>query len=135
MEKIRFLTIDEVIEIQRTTLPNSGVPNTNKLEGALFRVQTLKDYENYNDIFQFAAMYMIAIAKSHAFNDANKRTAFQAASVFLLLNGYELTTSLELVKLTILAATGEADLKNTTFALKILSNYCNDLLSDTVTSY
>lgn len=135
MNGIRFLTIDEVIEIQHSTLPNSGSPNLNKLEGALFRIQTLKDYEGCDDIFQFAAMYMIAIAKSHAFHDGNKRTAFQACSVFLLLNGYELSTSLELVKLTIFAATGEANSDNTAFTLKILSNYCNELLSDTISSY
>ncbi|WP_338149467.1 type II toxin-antitoxin system death-on-curing family toxin [Xenorhabdus bovienii] len=74
---IRFLSTEEVIEIQRLTLPNSGNPDINKLEGALFRIQTLKDYDGCEDIFKFAAMYLIAIAKSHAFNDANKRTAFQ----------------------------------------------------------
>ncbi|WP_140919038.1 type II toxin-antitoxin system death-on-curing family toxin [Limnobaculum xujianqingii] len=135
MEEIRFLTIDEVIAIQKSTLPNSGNPDINKLEGALFRIQTLKDYEGCQDIFTFAAMYMVAIAKSHAFHDGNKRTAFQASSVFLLLNGYELNTSLELVKLTIFAATGEASFDNVGFTLKVLSDYRNDLLSDTVTGY
>nr|WP_232370016.1 type II toxin-antitoxin system death-on-curing family toxin [Xenorhabdus lircayensis] len=132
---IQFLSTEEVIEIQRSTLPNSGEPNINKLEGALFRVQILKDYEGCEDVFKFAAMYLIAIAKSHAFNDANKRTAFQATSVFLILNGFELNASFELVKLTILAAIGEADCDNTAFALKILSDYRNDLVEGTVTGY
>ncbi|HGE8287411.1 type II toxin-antitoxin system death-on-curing family toxin [Serratia bockelmannii] len=135
MDEVRFLSVDEVVAIQKSTLPNSGNPDSGKLEGALFRIQTLRDYEGCQDIFTFAAMYMVAIAKSHAFNDANKRTAFQAASVFLLLNGHELNTSLELVKLTIFAATGEAELGDVSFALKILSDYRNDLLSDTVSAY
>ena len=135
MENIRFLSVEEVIAIQKSTLPNSGNPDLGKLEGALGRVQNLIDYEECEDLFKFAAMYMVAIAKSHAFNDANKRTAFQAASVFLLLNGHELNTSMELVKLTVFAATGEASCDNTALALKILSDYKNDLLEITVDGY
>lgn len=135
MENITFLSVDEVIAIQKSTLPNSGEPDRGKLEGALGRVQNLQIYEECEDLFKFAAMYMVAIAKSHAFNDANKRTAFQAASVFLLLNGFELNTSMELVKLTIFAAMGEADCDSTALGLKLLSNYKNELLADTVTGY
>ncbi len=125
-----FLTLEQVVEIQNSTLPNSGPPDEGKLQGALYRVQTLHEYDNCDDVFTFAAMYLIAIAKAHAFNDANKRTAFQAASVFLLLNGYQLNASYELVKLTILVAMGEAELENTAFALKVLSSYRNDLMAD-----
>lgn len=75
-------------------------------------------------------MYLIAIAKAHAFNDANKRTAFQAASIFLLGNGYELNASFELVKLTVLAAMGDAQLNETAFALRILSDYRNDIVAE-----
>ncbi|MGA4365437.1 type II toxin-antitoxin system death-on-curing family toxin [Pantoea ananatis] len=135
MSNFTFLSVDEVIAIQEATLPNSGQPDRGKLEGALGRVESLEFYENCDDLFKFAAMYMVAIAKSHAFNDANKRTAFQAASVFLLLNGYELNSSMELVKLTIFAATGEADCEGTALALKLLSNYKNELLADTVGGY
>ncbi|MDU5604034.1 MAG: type II toxin-antitoxin system death-on-curing family toxin [Mogibacterium sp.] len=135
MTEITFLSVDEVIAIQKSTLPNSGQPDRGKLEGALNRVDNLRMYEGCEDLFKFAAMYMVAIAKSHAFNDANKRTAFQAASVFLLLNGYELNTSMELVKLTIFAAMGEADCDNTALALKLLSDYKNELLADTITGY
>ncbi|WP_294833336.1 type II toxin-antitoxin system death-on-curing family toxin [uncultured Gilliamella sp.] len=126
MNKIEFLTVDQVIAIQKLTLPNSGSPDIGKLEGALSRIQNLKDYENCQDVFRFAAMYLIAIAKAHAFLDANKRTAFQATSTFLILNGYELNESDELVNLTISAATGESDIENVTSALKSLSNYKTD---------
>lgn len=135
MDDITFLTVEQVITIQKSTLPNSGEPDIGKLEGALGRVDNLLNYESCDDLFKFAAMYMVAIAKSHAFNDANKRTAFQAASVFLMMNDYELNTSMELVKLTIFAATGEADCENTALALKLLSNYKNELLVDTASGY
>ncbi|RTP97309.1 type II toxin-antitoxin system death-on-curing family toxin [Enterobacter sp. WCHEn045836] len=130
MDEIEFLTPEQVIEIQQSTLPNSGPPGKDRLEGALFRVYTLAEYEGCEDIFAFAAMYLIAIAKAHAFNDANKRTAFQATSVFLLMNGFELNASFELVKLTVLAAMGEAELENTAFALRILSDYRNDIMAE-----
>ncbi|HED1243932.1 TPA: type II toxin-antitoxin system death-on-curing family toxin [Enterobacter bugandensis] len=130
MDDIDFLTPEQVVEIQTSTLPNSGPPDVDKLHGALFRVQTLKEYEECEDVFAFAAMYLIAIAKAHAFNDANKRTAFQATSVFLLMNGFELNASFELVKLTVLAAMGEAELENTAFALRILSDYRNDIVAE-----
>ncbi|WP_336340838.1 type II toxin-antitoxin system death-on-curing family toxin [Enterobacter cloacae] len=130
MMNFEFLTMAQVVEIQTSTLPNSGPPDEGRLQGALFRVQTLADYEGCEDVFAFAAMYLIAIAKAHAFNDANKRTAFQATSVFLLMNGVELNSSFELVKLTVLAAMGEAELDNTAFALRILSDYRNDIVAE-----
>lgn len=128
--EINFLEPLQVIEIQSSTLPNSGDPHLDKLEGALYRVHCLHFYENCNDIFILAAQYLIAIAKAHAFNDANKRTAFQSASIFLLMNGYELGTSEELVKLTIFAASDDASLIEAAFALRLLSDYGDELLDD-----
>ncbi|CAI2532372.1 death-on-curing family protein [Serratia ficaria] len=125
---IEFLTTEQVIEIQSSTLPNSGEPNMDRLEGALNRIHALHYYEECDDIFVLAAQYLIAIAKAHAFNDANKRTAFQAASIFLMMNGSELGTSFRLVKLTIMAAMDNADLREVAFSLMLLSNYENHLM-------
>ncbi|WP_410015323.1 type II toxin-antitoxin system death-on-curing family toxin [Sodalis sp. C49] len=130
-----FLTQEQVIEIQFLTLPQSGQPDINKLAGALNRVETLHYYENCDDVFKLAAMYLISIAKAHAFNDANKRTAFQATSVFLLMNGIELNESLYLVKLTLFAAMDQANIEETTFALRLLSNYMNELLEENIDNY
>ncbi|WP_413730520.1 type II toxin-antitoxin system death-on-curing family toxin [Sodalis sp. RH22] len=130
-----FLTQEQVIEIQFLTLPQSGQPDINKLAGALNRVETLHYYENCDDVFKLAVMYLISIAKAHAFNDANKRTAFQATSVFLLMNGIELNESLYLVKLTLFAAMDQANIEETTFALRLLSNYMNELLEENIDSY
>lgn len=130
-----FLTQEQVIEIQLLTLPQSGLPDINKLAGALNRVETLHYYENCDDVFKLAAMYLIGIAKAHAFNDANKRTAFQATSVFLLMNGIELNESLYLVKLTLFAAMDQANIEETTFALRLLSNFMNELLEENIDNY
>ncbi|WP_370607693.1 type II toxin-antitoxin system death-on-curing family toxin [Citrobacter meridianamericanus] len=125
-----FLSNEEVQRIHAETLPQSGTANTGLLDGALNRVQTLHYYEGIDDIYALAAMYLIGIAKAHAFHDGNKRTAFQAASIFLMMNGSELSSSLLLVKLTVFAAMGAASLEETTFALKLLSDYGNELIND-----
>lgn len=41
------------------------------------------------DLYDLAAGYAFGIAKAHAFIDGNKRTAFQAAFVFMYLNGID----------------------------------------------
>ncbi len=127
---IEFLSTEQVIEIQSSTLPNSGEPNMDRLEGALNRIHALRYYDECDDIFALAAMYLISIAKAHAFNDANKRTAFQAASIFLMMNGFELGTSFRLVKLTVMAAMDNADLRDVAFSLMLLSDYENHLMAD-----
>lgn len=80
---IHFLTTEQVIKIQRDTLPNSGSPNLNKLEGALDRIQTLNYYEDCSDLFTLAAKYLITLTKAHAFNDANKNLILIATIDFL----------------------------------------------------
>ncbi|WP_048795191.1 MULTISPECIES: type II toxin-antitoxin system death-on-curing family toxin [Serratia] len=125
-----FLSSDEVQRIHAETLPQSGNANRALLDGALSRVQNLHYYEGVDDIYALAAMYLIGIAKAHAFHDGNKRTAFQASSIFLMMNGSELSNSLLLVKLTVFAAMGSASLEETTFSLKLLSDYGNHLIND-----
>ncbi len=46
-------------------------------------------------MFDLAASYGVVIAVGHAFNDANKRTAFRAMDVCLRLNGIFLTFDTE----------------------------------------
>lgn len=52
--EITFLETAQVVEIQASTLPNSGPPDTGKLEGLLNRVHTLNYYEGCDDIFTLA---------------------------------------------------------------------------------
>lgn len=60
------------------------------LESALDRPRNLLACEPGSSIFQLAAALCIGIAKSHPFNDGNKRTALLATRAFLYLNGYAL---------------------------------------------
>lgn len=76
-----------------------GVDGTNRgaLEGALGRIEHRVHYGNLDDVFEIAGLYAEAIARGHAFSDANKRTALVAALTYLLLEGFvvERTQALE----------------------------------------
>jgi len=76
-----------------------GVKGMNRgaLEGALGRIENRRMYEELDDVFEIAGMYAEAIAKGHAFSDANKRTALVSALVYLYLEGFviERTPALE----------------------------------------
>jgi len=66
-----------------------GVRDPNALESALARPENLAHYGN-PDAADLAAAYAFGIARNHAFNDGNKRTAWLAARGFLSSNGYAL---------------------------------------------
>ena len=67
----------------------SGVRDENLLASALARPQHLAHYGEPN-VADLAAAYAFGIARNHPFIDGNKRTAFVACELFLMLNGYEL---------------------------------------------
>ena len=64
--------------------------DTTILESALGRPQNAFYYGDTKNLFDIAALYTEAIAKNHPFIDANKRTAFLTAEIFLSRNGYTL---------------------------------------------
>ena len=68
----------------------SGIRDMGMFESALARPQNLAAYKE-PDAARLAAAYAFGIAKNHAFVDGNKRTAFVALELFLVLNGCELT--------------------------------------------
>lgn len=79
------------------------------LESALARPRHQFAYTTPTpDIPALAASYAFGIAKNHPFLDGNKRTAYVVCRTFLLLNGHDMTASLERRYLTFLGlAAGE----------------------------
>ncbi|RZL45178.1 MAG: type II toxin-antitoxin system death-on-curing family toxin [Variovorax sp.] len=67
----------------------SGLRDANLLASALSRPEQLAHYES-PDAAALAASYGYGIARNHPFTDGNKRTAFVAVELFLMLNGFEL---------------------------------------------
>ncbi len=69
-----------------------GTRDVGLLESALARPMQLAAYGE-PDVAALAASYGYGLAKNHPFIDGNKRTAFVAVELFLLLNGWELTAT------------------------------------------
>ena len=68
---------------------SAGIRDDGLLDSALGRSQNLAAYGN-PDFADLAAAYGFGIARNHPFIDGNKRTAFVAVELFLVMNGYTL---------------------------------------------
>ena len=97
-----------------------GVRDANLLDSALARPQQLAHY-GAPDAADLAASYGCAIAGNHPFVDGNKRAAFVAVELFLVLNGYELVANDADCVLTMLAVAA-GDLSEADFAAWIRAN-------------
>ena len=87
----------------------AGLRDGGLLESALSRPVNLAAYGE-PDVSALAASYAVGIAKNHPFVDGNKRTAFVAMELFLMLNGAVLVADDVNCVLTMLAvAAGEVD--------------------------
>lgn len=85
----------------------SGVRDENLLDSSLARPQHLAVYGT-PDIAELAASYGVGLAKNYPFVDGNKRVAFLAVGMFLMVNGLRLTATQVDATLTMLAvASGE----------------------------
>ena len=73
-----------------------GVRDPGLLESAIGRPRNTFAYTDPTpSITALAAAYAFGIARNHAFIDGNKRTAYVVCRVFLILNGVDLTATLE----------------------------------------
>ncbi len=66
-----------------------GIPDEGLLESALHRPVNLSRYGE-PEVGDLAAAYAFGIARNHPFVDGNKRTAWVAARLFLMLNAVDL---------------------------------------------
>ncbi len=70
-----------------------AVKDENAFESALMRAENRLFYDETADLFDLAAEYAFGIVKNHPFSDGNKRLAYIACRLFLLLNGRDLKLS------------------------------------------
>ena len=88
-----FLTVDEVLSLHADQLRlfggAGGIRDRHALESAVGQPQATFDGSYlHGDIFLMAAAYAFHIAENQPFVDGNKRTALNAALVFLDVNGW-----------------------------------------------
>ncbi len=94
-EGIRYLSTEDLIWLNRLLIllqtPDepSGVLQPDLLASSQQRPSSYSYYEQTRDMFELAAVLIESLTQNHPFRNANKRTAFAAGSMFLLLNGYE----------------------------------------------
>lgn len=98
MSTVRYLTVDEIIEVNQRVLKEVRVKKADshrvashtKLEDVIRNVQGEK-----GDVYRKASALLIQLTKAHAFDSGNRRTAYAAAKLFLEANGKELNIKVE----------------------------------------
>jgi death on curing protein len=89
-----WLDREVVIDFHNENLQRFGGPegirDLTMLESALARPINKHTYASEFDLAGLAAAYAFGIARNHPFVDGNKRAAFVAMEVFLLINGFSL---------------------------------------------
>lgn len=97
---MRYLTLDEVLEIHGHIMEQSGgiagVANLGGLDSAVAQPRMMfGGAELYPTIVEKAAALCFSLIKNHAFVDGNKRIGHAAMEVFLVLNGFEIAASVD----------------------------------------
>jgi death-on-curing protein len=98
MREPQWINANVVLDIHEIQLAEhgglDGVRDSGLLDSALQAPRQAWAYgEPQPDLCTLAAIYGVRLAKNHAFNDGNKRTASVVVETFLLLNGLTLTAA------------------------------------------
>lgn len=97
---IRYLTLVEVLNLHRQIIEQSGgalgVRDLGALESALAQPRmTFGGEDLYPTLADKAAALGFSIVMNHPFVDGNKRTGHAAMETFLVLNGLEISASVD----------------------------------------
>jgi len=94
-----YLTKKDILEIHSKVMEGSvtkGVLSEGNLELCVETpARKIFGYEPYKDIADKVSCLIHEINKLHPFVDGNKRTAYQSATIMLLVNGYSLRANTE----------------------------------------
>ncbi|HDQ4988632.1 TPA: type II toxin-antitoxin system death-on-curing family toxin, partial [Escherichia coli] len=119
---MRHISPEELIALHDANINRygglPGMSDPGRAEAIIGRVQARVAYEEITDLFEVSATYLVATARGHIFNDANKRTALNSALLFLRRNGVQVFDSPELADLTVGAATGEISVSSVADTLR-----------------
>ena len=105
---IRYLTLIEVLSLHRQIIEQSGgalgVRDLGALQSALAQPRmTFGGEDLYPTLVDKAAALGFSIVMNHPFVDGNKRTGHAAMETFLVLNGLEISASVDEQEQVILA--------------------------------
>jgi death on curing protein len=104
---IRYLTVEEVLELHRLILEQSGgltgIRDLGGLDSAVAQPQmAFGGQELYPSLAGKAAALGFSLVCNHPFVDGNKRVGHAAMETFLVLNGWELAADVDEQEQTVL---------------------------------
>lgn len=112
---MRYLTVGEVLELYSRVMEQSGggvgIRDLGGLESAVAQPRmTFNARELYPTIVEKASAIGFSLIQNHPFIDGNKRIGHAAMETFLMLNGYEISASVdEQVEVILGVASGNID--------------------------
>ncbi|WP_411512078.1 type II toxin-antitoxin system death-on-curing family toxin [Escherichia coli] len=120
---MRHISPEELIAIHDANISRYGGTScmdsdSGRAEAIIGRVQARVAYEEITDLFEVSATYLVATARGHIFNDANKRTALNSALLFLRRNGVQAHNSPVQLKIVKRTATGEVSVSTVVATLR-----------------
>lgn len=110
---MRYLTVNEVLEIYGRVMAQSGgtigIRDIGGLESAVAQPRmTFGGQELYPTVVEKASALGFSLIQNHPFVDGNKRTGHATMETFLVLNGYQIDSSIdEQVDVILQVAAGE----------------------------
>lgn len=106
-----FLTLEDLLRIADGLIPDVAVRDIGLLESAAVRPRSTAFGESAYPSFELqGAALMHSIARNHALVDGNKRLAWAAVRAFHLMNGRDLSYSVDDAEAFVLAvARGDLD--------------------------
>ena len=85
-----YLSAEEVLRLHRRLIARFGDSDCLTDRGALDAALARARSSSYTTLAQQGAALLSSLARQHAFDEGNTRTAFATFAVFLRLNGYRL---------------------------------------------
>lgn len=110
-EEIDYLSVEDLLEIAAGVIDQLVVRDAGLLAAAAARPRvTVFGEDAYPAFEDKAAALLHSLVRNHALVDGNKRLAWSAARIFCLLNGWDLTYTVdEAEDLMLSAASGQLD--------------------------
>lgn len=106
-----YLSLEDLLEIAAAIIPSVQVRDLGLLASAAARPRTsVFGDDAYPSLTEKAAAICQSVVRNHALVDGNKRLAWSATRVFLLINGHDIAYDIDDAEALILAAArGELD--------------------------
>ena len=125
MSETQFLIFEDVLSITDGVLPEVAIRDVGLIQSAVARPQTTVFGDlAYPSLMLQAAALLHSLARNHPLVDGNKRLAWSAMRVFLLMNSVDLDYDIDAAEEFVLSvARGEMALEEMAQTLELWSNH------------